>query len=187
MGKQILTVLMVFVVAACAGRSSTHVPPLPQYIPPPPTQLVISEIIGKNLDVLAEGMRREYAVCLMGKVRGDTAYVTRMEIPEITYSDSVSLLFGECPQGFIAVWHNHPAIVTAAHMRIGHCALSAPDMETAIAWKAPFMVVQVRDEHRCYWSLKQIRSVGFFGRMLGYLGREVGTYEDRRGGEVDDG
>jgi len=96
-----------------------------------------------------------------------------MPDPQLSASDHAT--FGPCPEGTLAIWHNHPlenrggthSADAAGFARPrgdpnmtprGLCALSETDIRTAATSDSPFIVVAVDRDTWCWWSREQVRN-----------------------------
>lgn len=124
-----------------------------------PTVLKIDSSVASSLYFLAEGLHHEFAVCGLGEIRGDTATVEHLVIPEVQFSNKDAVRSGDCPFNTVIRWHNHPyrdlppGSVTAQDM----CYLSTSDIRAALAARAPFVAVGVEGGVQCYWNQTQVR------------------------------
>jgi hypothetical protein len=155
---------------ATAGLGPAAVDALPD--PLYPAELVISPSVQSKLLTLAHGLHSEIVLCLDGTVEGDTARVSDLFMPEPRRSTHAGSEAQLCPEGAIAVWHNHPLVRlvppigdAAPHRRAMRdpnlspralCALSTEDLETADHYRLPFMVVAVDRDTWCWWSLADV-------------------------------
>ena len=165
--------------------------------PAPPGHLVIAPPLLAKLHTLANGLRTEVVLCLLGAVEGDTVRVTDFSMPDPKVSTPSSSLFSVCPKNTHAVWHNHPMVEAAGDDQTTHgfrsrrepvshprelCVLSATDIRTSLKLGHPFVVVAVDAHTWCWWSLEQVRG---FAEQPGSLGHPIpGQLQWRSEGDV---
>jgi hypothetical protein len=151
--------------------------------PTPPGHLIIAARLQAKLHTLANGLRTEVVLCLLGTVEGDTARVTDFFMPDPKVSTPSSSLSSVCPANTQAVWHNHPMVEATSDEQTTHgfrslrepvshprelCVLSATDIRTSLKLGHPFVVVAVDAHTWCWWSLEQVREFAEQPGSLGY-------------------
>jgi hypothetical protein len=121
----------------------------------PAGPLVFERDIRQTLNSLAQALNKEFVLCLTGHLDDDdTARVTGIVVPSVTASSETSVLFGRCPLGTVALWHNHlpdRKSKTQAH----RCYMSSVDLRSAVMRHYPYWVVQVDDRHICWFTRQQ--------------------------------
>lgn len=146
--------------------------------PERPSRLILHPGLLARLQTLAAGLHSEIVLCLTGSVQGATAVATGFVMPEPHLSDADRASFGPCPQGSLAIWHNHPREGGPRATAPGHseyaspppkgdpnasprdlCALSGTDIRTAAREGQPFVVVAVDGATWCWWSRDQVRKL----------------------------
>lgn len=145
---------------------------------PPARHLTISDPLLSKLSTLAAGLHREVILCLTGTSFGERATVRDFDMPVPSRSTQSGAAAESCPQGSLALWHNHPLVpVLGAETEPGIrtarpnlspnprdlCTLSSKDMETARRDRPPFMAVSVDESTWCWWSLDQIEAAQSLG------------------------
>ena len=120
-------------------------------------RLVITESVFDNLRAIADTARAETVRCLVGVVRGDSAYIDLAWQPPISYADEGYVVFTGCPAATIAQWHNH--IRDRRFASEYACYLSSVDVDAAQDDRSPpVQMVQVDDRVMCWWTRSQVRA-----------------------------
>lgn len=164
-------------IATCVAAAVLAAPAPPTA---PPSQLVIAPEVSARLDVLATGLHREIVLCLIGRVRGDTAHGTRIFMPVPHASTPTEVVTGPCPRGTVATWHNHPSAARAgrgadarrpkralggrqeswgAADHSASCRPSGRDLVTALRLRIPFLVIADGAGTHCVHSLDRLEAL----------------------------
>jgi len=148
-----------------------------------PRRLVLESGLLARLRTLAEGLHNEIVLCLTGTADSLTVIATGFVMPDPHLSSSDRASFGPCPDGTVAIWHNHPLVAspvpgsTASSYRRPMadpnasprdlCALSEADIATAAREGSPFVVVAVGADTWCWWTGTQVHSLAERHAMRG--------------------
>lgn len=146
----------------------------------PPSHLVIEPPLLAKLQTLAAGLHAEIALCLFGTVKGDTARLDELYMPEPTLSTASKSLVRPCPEDALAVWHNHPIdgpptpstrglwrTADPARRARRLCVLSKTDIQTSMRFNHPFVVVSVDRHTWCWWTRDEVARLAADGAWPG--------------------
>ena len=123
--------------------------------------LALALPVEETLGALAESLRNEMAVCLIGVTdqKGQVA-VTGLEFPWVVRATNRSVSSATCDNPeTVARWHNHPPHNAPRERQDKLCAMSPEDVAAAKQRGHPITIVQVDARRYCWWTAKQITEV----------------------------